>query len=63
MSTYRRWMKAAMKLALKLGWRVGLNGHVKFTHPNGKSVSASWSPRCPETHRVARDLRRLGLPV
>lgn len=63
MSGYRRWLKEVMGLARKLGWTVTLNGHVKFRSPEGKTVVCSYSPRCPQTHLVARDLRKAGLAL
>lgn len=63
MNDYQRWLKRVRRRAEAAGWRVALNGHVKFRSPAGRIVSCSYSPRNPEQtiHSVRRDLRRAGL--
>lgn len=64
MTDYRRWIKQVISWAEKTGWKVEINGHIKFRSPEGKMVVCSATPRNPHTiHNVRRDFRRIGYEI
>lgn len=60
---YRRWLKDLVKVVERAGWKVTINGHVKFTSPEGRVICCAASPRSDPRHSIRRDFRRAGLQI
>lgn len=66
MMTMPKETRQIVKAATAAGWRFELrrSGHGRLTAPDGRYVTFSASPRCPNApRRLLADLRRAGCEV